>query len=381
MRRLLRRRGRRRGDAAGRARASCRSTRCRSARCWPTSSGWPTPPACPTAAGACARRPTRRIDAVRAAVAGAPRPRVVALEWLDPPFIGGHWVPEMIELAGGLDVARPRRRALAHGRPGMRSRRRGPRSRSRCRAATTPRGRPRRRAPTATRLDSLGADRVVAVDASAYFSRPGPRLVTGIELLAHILHPDRVAGSRGERGRGSRCSSTCRCGRRDLNPHGQSPPAPKAGASTVPPRPRGAAQAALDTRGTSSQKILDSACEWRTRATTKAGCAPQPGKAGVEADAGDRHLPAAGVRGDPDRDRDRRLGEVPGRQAGDRLLHPGVPAVRVLREPLEPWRAAGRDRAVGDPDHLLPRSRRRPGSRATRRASTPRRCRRACSGC
>src|SRR5687767_2681931 len=45
-----------------------------------------------------------RIDAVRAAVAGAPRPRVAALEWLDPPFIAGHWVPEMIDLAGGLDV-------------------------------------------------------------------------------------------------------------------------------------------------------------------------------------------------------------------------------------------------------------------------------------
>ena len=49
------------------------------------------------------------------AVAGAPRPRVAALEWLDPPFIGGHWVPEMIELAGGRGRARARRRALAHG--------------------------------------------------------------------------------------------------------------------------------------------------------------------------------------------------------------------------------------------------------------------------
>ena len=41
-------------------------------------------------------------------------------------------------------------------------------------------------------LAALGAERIVAVDASAYFSRPGPRLVTGIELLGHILHPDRV---------------------------------------------------------------------------------------------------------------------------------------------------------------------------------------------
>jgi iron complex transport system substrate-binding protein len=46
----------------------------------------------------------RRLAAVRARVAGRPRPRVLALEWLDPPFAGGHWVPEMIDLAGGLDV-------------------------------------------------------------------------------------------------------------------------------------------------------------------------------------------------------------------------------------------------------------------------------------
>src|ERR687891_165319 len=50
-------------------------------------------------------------DAV-VAVSGAPRPRVAALEWLDPPFAGGHWVPEMIELAGGTDpIGRPGRRS------------------------------------------------------------------------------------------------------------------------------------------------------------------------------------------------------------------------------------------------------------------------------
>jgi iron complex transport system substrate-binding protein len=47
--------------------------------------------------------------------------------------------------------------------------------------------------PSLDRLASLGVSRVVAVDASAYFSRPGPRLVDGVELLAHVLHPDRVA--------------------------------------------------------------------------------------------------------------------------------------------------------------------------------------------
>ena len=51
-----------------------------------------------------AQRLESRLAAVREAVAGAPRPRVLALEWLDPAFIGGHWVPEMIELAGGEDA-------------------------------------------------------------------------------------------------------------------------------------------------------------------------------------------------------------------------------------------------------------------------------------
>ena len=61
-----------------------------------------------------------------------------------------------------------------------------------CPAATTPSARTRRPAPTPTRCATVGAERVVAVDASAYFSRPGPRLVDGLELMAHILHPDLV---------------------------------------------------------------------------------------------------------------------------------------------------------------------------------------------
>ena len=50
------------------------------------------------------RRLEERLDAVRARVAGRPRPRVVALEWLDPAFAGGRWVPEMVEIAGGIDA-------------------------------------------------------------------------------------------------------------------------------------------------------------------------------------------------------------------------------------------------------------------------------------
>jgi iron complex transport system substrate-binding protein len=133
---------------------------------------------------------TRRLDAVERAVAGAPRSRVAAIEWLDPLFVGGHWVPRMIELAGGEDVlgvAGEKSRTiqwaeLEASRPEL--------------VISMPCGYDAPRAFEETRgaserLAALGA-RVVAVDASSYFSRPGPRLVDGVELLAHLLHPDRV---------------------------------------------------------------------------------------------------------------------------------------------------------------------------------------------
>jgi iron complex transport system substrate-binding protein len=137
-----------------------------------------------------------RLDAVRGAVAEARRPRVVALEWLDPPFAGGHWVPEMIELAGGADAlgeAGGRSRVVDWGEVGAV----GPEV-----VVVMPCGlnadeaaaRARERGE---RLRELAAERVVAVDAASSFSRPGPRLVDGVELLAHVLHPDRVAAPRG----------------------------------------------------------------------------------------------------------------------------------------------------------------------------------------
>ena len=67
----------------------------------------------------------------------------------------------------------------------------GPRSSSACRAATTRPGL-REALELSEQLRAVGARRVVAVDAAAYFSRPGPRLVDGVELLAHALHPDLV---------------------------------------------------------------------------------------------------------------------------------------------------------------------------------------------
>ena len=133
----------------------------------------------------------RRLQAVREAVEGADRPRVLALEWLDPPFVGGHWVPEMIEIAGGTDAA---------GQAGAKSRTAewDELASSRVKMVVSmPCGwdAPRAREETLEhwpRVKALGADRVVAVDAAASFSRPGPRLVEGTELLAHLLHPDRV---------------------------------------------------------------------------------------------------------------------------------------------------------------------------------------------
>ena len=139
---------------------------------------------------ALAEEGAERIDAVREAVAGAPVPRVAALEWLDPVYVGGHWVPQMIELAGGEDVL---------GLPGERSRVVGWEELSAAApqvVVSMPCGyyvedAGREAVGKREWLGTLGA-RVVAVDAAAFFSRPGPRLVDGVELLGHVLHPDRV---------------------------------------------------------------------------------------------------------------------------------------------------------------------------------------------
>ena len=106
-------------------------------------------------------------------------------------YVAGHWVPDMISIAGGTSaLGEPA--SAREPRPGRSSR--APRPERGGRHALRLR---RRRSAEEARafgdeLASLGAERIVAVDASAYFSRPGPRLVTGVELLAHLLHPDRV---------------------------------------------------------------------------------------------------------------------------------------------------------------------------------------------
>ncbi|HYY04992.1 MAG TPA: ABC transporter substrate-binding protein [Candidatus Limnocylindria bacterium] len=136
-----------------------------------------------------------RLDRVRKAVDDRRRTRVASLEWLDPPYVAGHWVPEMVEAAGGLEVV---------GAAGTRSRVAGWEEIAASRpevVVVMPCGLDARAAAAEAErhrdeLAALGAERVIAVDAAASFSRPGPRLVDGVELLAHLLHPDAIGEPR-----------------------------------------------------------------------------------------------------------------------------------------------------------------------------------------
>jgi iron complex transport system substrate-binding protein len=142
------------------------------------------------------RRLERRLERVERRVEGVPRPGVLGIEWLDPPFVPGHWVPEMVEAAGGRNLA---------GDAGERSREAGwdeltgldpdallvmpcgfglEESRAEADAFA---GRLREVAPRA-----VDEGRSWVVDASSYFNRSGPRVVDGVEILAGLLHPDRV---------------------------------------------------------------------------------------------------------------------------------------------------------------------------------------------
>ena len=138
-----------------------------------------------------------RLDRVRSLTGDAARRRVVALEWQEPPFNSGHWIPEMIELAGGTDLL---------GAPGARSR---TLTWSEVEAVTPdvivfmPCGydledavgqipalfaiEEFRRTPAAVNGN------VFVTDSSSYFSRSGPRLIDGVEILAGLLHPERFS--------------------------------------------------------------------------------------------------------------------------------------------------------------------------------------------
>ena len=129
-----------------------------------------------------------RLDAVRARVAGRPRPRVVVLEWTDPPYAPGHWIPEMVSAAGGEPVL---------GAAGEKSVRVTWDAVNAARAdvvVCAPCGYDR--AGAQQQADALTASGLLpagvpvhAVDANAAWARPGPRLVDGVEELAALLHP------------------------------------------------------------------------------------------------------------------------------------------------------------------------------------------------
>ncbi|MET8153938.1 ABC transporter substrate-binding protein [Actinoplanes sp. NPDC049668] len=129
-----------------------------------------------------------RLDAVAAAVAGRPRPRVAVVEWVDPPFTAGHWVPDLVTAAGGTPVA---------ARPGARS---VETTWSELAAAgpdivlVTPCGFHLDGATgqAAAVVPHFPDAAVWAIDGDALVVRPGPRLIDGVEAIAAILHPDAV---------------------------------------------------------------------------------------------------------------------------------------------------------------------------------------------
>ncbi len=129
-----------------------------------------------------------RLARVKTAVAGRPRPRVAVVEWVDPPFTAGHWVPDLVTAAGGEPVAaRPGARSvettwdvLAAAAPDV--------------VLVTPCGfhldGAARQAESA--VPHFAGAAVWAIDGDSLIVRPGPRVVDGVEAIAAILHPDAV---------------------------------------------------------------------------------------------------------------------------------------------------------------------------------------------
>ncbi|HWP64963.1 MAG TPA: cobalamin-binding protein [Candidatus Limnocylindria bacterium] len=148
--------------------------------------------AVPERGEACVAALAARVDAVRRQTAGAPRRRCVVLEWIDPPFRGGHWTPDVVAAAGGIDpLGRAGEQAAAVPWDAVR--------------AADPEvlvlaccGYPIERTladlphlvarPGWGDLTAVRTDDVWVLDGSAYMSRPGPRLVDTIEILAGALH-------------------------------------------------------------------------------------------------------------------------------------------------------------------------------------------------
>jgi iron complex transport system substrate-binding protein len=139
------------------------------------------------------RNCTKRIERVGYG-AESYRPRVVCIEWFDPLYTAGHWVPEMIALAGGYDTlgrqgepsAKVEWNQIVDARPeilllmpcGFDTRR------------AVKESAPLRALPGWSDLPAVKTGNVYALNGNAYFSRPGPRLIDGLEILARLIHPD-----------------------------------------------------------------------------------------------------------------------------------------------------------------------------------------------
>lgn len=136
-----------------------------------------------------------RVEAVEKWASTVPsRPRVLCLEWLDPFYIGGHWVPEMVDKAGGKDAlaeaGKPSRgvtfEEIQQSSPEMIVV-------MQCGYSAARNAADFQSMSLRERFGDLPAvreNRLFAVDANGYFSRPGPRLADGVEILAHLLHPE-----------------------------------------------------------------------------------------------------------------------------------------------------------------------------------------------
>lgn len=146
------------------------------------------------AAEAMIARGRERIAAVRERVGDVPLRRVFFMEWVDPVYCGGHWVPEMIEIAGGTD------RLARRGTDSVRTAWDDVIAWAPEVMIVAPCGfhlaqaadQARRLAaqPGWSDIPAVREGRVYAVDANAYFARPGPRVIDGVELLAHVIHPE-----------------------------------------------------------------------------------------------------------------------------------------------------------------------------------------------
>ncbi len=122
------------------------------------------------------------------------RPRVFFMEWLQPPWVGGHWIPQMVDCAGGVE-------GLGHlGEPSNRIEWQKVVNYQPEIMVLSPCGYDVNQVlneahvlssyPDLDKIPAFQTSKVFAVNASAYFSRPGPRVVDGLEILAHIVHPE-----------------------------------------------------------------------------------------------------------------------------------------------------------------------------------------------